>query len=360
MRLRFTGATANVLQRLPRFFILQLPAALYRVRWLTLAVTIAFFAIWTAYALYYIANPEVIASMTTPEQRRQYAEEDFVDYYSDNSRARSRPWSGPTTRSLAALSLATGILFAVFPIYTIVSNAASLGFATAVMNEFSHLDDFFLYLAPHGQLELYMLFLASATGIFIFWSWIAPGPRKRAGRARRGWPGLLHDRDRLRDRARHLGRHRGFRHPAGLALADQDRHRHRRPGRVPALPVGGRPAALSARARPVTSTSSRPGPVSWSPASAPSTTGCCCRSRWSAKKSEIAVPSGSGPRAMYSSKMLRMRSSSSSWCSSVSFRPSRVMWMSSGAIPSISCRKVSSRRFECSSTGVLHERPVAR
>ena len=37
-RLRFTGASANVMAQIPRFFVLQLPAALYRLRWITLAV----------------------------------------------------------------------------------------------------------------------------------------------------------------------------------------------------------------------------------------------------------------------------------------------------------------------------------
>lgn len=180
VRLRFTGAAANVLQRLPRFFILQLPAALYRVRWITFAVTVAFFAIWAAWALYYIANPEVVASMTTEEQRRQYAEEDFVNYYSDNSEGTFSAMVWTNNALIAALSLATGILFGLYPLYTIANNASGLGFATAVMEEFGHLDDFFLYLAPHGQLELYSLFLACATGIFIFWSWIAPGARRRS------------------------------------------------------------------------------------------------------------------------------------------------------------------------------------
>lgn len=180
VRLRFTGASANVLQRLPRFFLLQLPAALYRVRWLTLAVTVAFLVIATAWALYYIANPDVVASMTTEEQRRQYAEEDFVDYYSDNSEGVFSAMVWTNNAWIAALSLATGILFAVYPMYVIANNAHGIGFAGAVMEEFGHLDDFFLYLAPHGQLELYALFLACATGIFIFWSWIAPGARRRS------------------------------------------------------------------------------------------------------------------------------------------------------------------------------------
>jgi uncharacterized membrane protein SpoIIM required for sporulation len=47
------------------------------------------------------------------------------------------------------------------------------------MNEFGMLDQFFLYIAPHGQLELYSIFVAGAAGLFIFWSWVAPGARTR-------------------------------------------------------------------------------------------------------------------------------------------------------------------------------------
>src|SRR5690606_17927163 len=37
-RLRFAGTRSNPLEVLPRFFVLQVPAALHRVRWLSLAV----------------------------------------------------------------------------------------------------------------------------------------------------------------------------------------------------------------------------------------------------------------------------------------------------------------------------------
>ena len=84
-RLRFTGASSNVLSQLPRFFVLQLPAALYRVRWLTFAIAAATIAVIVLYAWWAISNPEVLASMLTAEERRQLAEEDFVGYYSEYS-----------------------------------------------------------------------------------------------------------------------------------------------------------------------------------------------------------------------------------------------------------------------------------
>ena len=40
-------------------------------------------------------------------------------------------------------------------------------------------DTFFLYILPHGLLELTAVFVAAAAGLRIFWAWIAPGPRTR-------------------------------------------------------------------------------------------------------------------------------------------------------------------------------------
>jgi len=44
-RLRLTGGGENVLRQVPRFFALQLPAALYRVRWTTLVIALCFIGV---------------------------------------------------------------------------------------------------------------------------------------------------------------------------------------------------------------------------------------------------------------------------------------------------------------------------
>ena len=110
--------------------------------------------------------------------------------------------------------------------------------SAAVMAEFGRLDHFFLYIAPHGQLELYSIFLAGAAGLMIFWSWVAPGARTRrqalAEDGRAFFTLVIGLTLTLLD----LGRHRGRRDPAGLAVADQDRHRHGRARRGALLPVG--------------------------------------------------------------------------------------------------------------------------
>jgi uncharacterized membrane protein SpoIIM required for sporulation len=67
----------------------------------------------------------------------------------------------------------------VYTPYILFSNAQSLGVAAAIMNHFGELGTFFLYISPHGQLELYSIFVAGAAGLRIFWAWIAPGARTR-------------------------------------------------------------------------------------------------------------------------------------------------------------------------------------
>ena len=71
-----------------------------------------------------------------------------------------------------------GILGVYVP-WVIASNAQGVGVSAGVAHEFDRLDQLFLYIAPHGQLELYSIFLAAAAGMLIFWSWIAPGARTR-------------------------------------------------------------------------------------------------------------------------------------------------------------------------------------
>ena len=178
-RLRFTRASANVLSQLPRFFAAQLPAALYRIRWLCLAVTAAFLLIGVLYAWWAIENPAVLTTLGLSEADREaLASDDFVNYYSEYSGTSFASVVWTNNALLAAQCIGFGIL-GVYAPALLFSNAQSLGLTAAIMNEFDQLDVFFLYIAPHGQLELYSVFVAGAAGMMIFWSWIAPGTRTR-------------------------------------------------------------------------------------------------------------------------------------------------------------------------------------
>ncbi|MBB5632633.1 putative membrane protein SpoIIM required for sporulation [Cryobacterium mesophilum] len=177
-RVQFTGAGRNVLSRLPAFFANQLPAALYRIRWLSLAVAVVTAIVAVLYAWWALSTPGVLQNFGTEELRRKFAEEDFVNYYSENGMGSFTALVWTNNAWLAAQCVAFGIV-GVYAPYLLFSNAQNLGLSAALMGAHDRLDVFFLYIAPHGQLELYSIFVAGAAGIMIFWSWIAPGHRTR-------------------------------------------------------------------------------------------------------------------------------------------------------------------------------------
>ncbi|HEY9499520.1 MAG TPA: stage II sporulation protein M [Terrimesophilobacter sp.] len=177
-RLRFTGASTNILSRLPAFFAAQLPAALYRIRWLSLAVTAATAIVAVLYGVWALQTPGVLANFGTEEMRRQFVEKDFVGYYSEHGMGSFTALVWTNNAWLAAQCVAFGIV-GVYAPYLLFTNAENLGLSGALMASHDRLDVFFLYIAPHGQLELYSIFVAGAAGLRIFWAWIAPGPRTR-------------------------------------------------------------------------------------------------------------------------------------------------------------------------------------
>ncbi|MET0933008.1 MAG: stage II sporulation protein M [Mycetocola sp.] len=177
-RLRFTAAGSNVLSQLPRFFVLQLPAALYRLRWLTLAVAVTTAIVAGMWAAWVLGDPQVLANLGSTDDLRKLAEEDFIDYYSENPAASFAGQVWTNNAWIAAQCIAFGVTGVWVP-YVVLENAKNLGLTAAVLFSFGHGDTFFLYIAPHGMLELTAIFVAAAGGLRIFWAWVAPGNRTR-------------------------------------------------------------------------------------------------------------------------------------------------------------------------------------
>ncbi|MWB98863.1 stage II sporulation protein M [Agromyces seonyuensis] len=177
-RLRFTGMPEQPLAALARFVALSLPAALYRIRWTTLAVAIATVVVALLWAWWILADPRVLASLGSDADFRQLVEHDFVDYYSENPAASFAGAVWTNNAWIAAQCVAFGITGIWVP-YVILGNAQNLGTTGAVMFAYDEGDTFFAYIAPHGQLELWCVFIAAAAGLHIFWAWVAPGRRTR-------------------------------------------------------------------------------------------------------------------------------------------------------------------------------------
>ncbi|WP_314102420.1 stage II sporulation protein M [uncultured Frigoribacterium sp.] len=177
-RLRFTGAGRNLASQVPAFFVAQLPAALWRVRWASIAVLLVTVVVATSFAVWAAGSPAVLASFGSEEFRRQFATEDFVDYYSESAPSSFTGQVWTNNAFIAAQCVAFGITGVWVP-YVVLSNAMNVGISAGLMAEQGRLEYFFLYILPHGQLELYSIFVAGGAGLMIFWSWVAPGARTR-------------------------------------------------------------------------------------------------------------------------------------------------------------------------------------
>lgn len=177
-RLRLTRVDANPLRALPRYFALQLPAALYRVRWTTLVIAAAFVAIVAVVAAWVANDPVLVAALGDRASLQYYADEEFTSYYSENPAAVFAGTVWTNNAWIAAQCVLFGIT-GFWPVMVLIQNAMGVGTAAAVMFAFDRGDVFVLFILPHGLLELTCIFVAGAAGLHIFWAWIAPGPRTR-------------------------------------------------------------------------------------------------------------------------------------------------------------------------------------
>ena len=178
-RTRFTGTRGNFLGDVAVFFAATLPAAFYRVRWLTLAIGTAFCVLAVAFGLWTASSPEVIKAMGSDEMIRAYVDHEFVDYYSENPAASFAGAVWTNNALIAALCVAFGVTGLYVP-FVLYQNAVGVGMAGGIMAAYGELDTFFLYILPHGFMELTAVFIAAAAGLRIFWAWVSPGNRPRA------------------------------------------------------------------------------------------------------------------------------------------------------------------------------------
>ncbi|WP_247828465.1 stage II sporulation protein M [Arthrobacter antioxidans] len=177
-RTRFTGAKSNTMEDIAQFFVLSLPAAFYRIRWLTAVVGVLFVAVAWLYASW-VGTPGVIQALGPDEELRRYVEEDFVDYYSENPAASFAGLVWTNNAWIALQAVAFGVT-GIWPVVILYQNAQGVGMAAGMMASYDRLDTFFVYILPHGFMELTAIFIATAAGLRIFWAWVAPGRRPRA------------------------------------------------------------------------------------------------------------------------------------------------------------------------------------
>lgn len=176
-RAHLTGTGENVLVSAAYFFTQALPVAFYRLRWLTVIIGAAFIAIAFVSGWWTFQHSQI--DLIMPEAARAaYADEDFVNYYSEHpsSAFASQVWTNNAW--VAAQAVISGIT-GVWPVWILGLNAVNVGIAGGVMHEQGAAADFWLNLLPHGLMELTAIFVAGAAGLRIFWAWVAPGQKRR-------------------------------------------------------------------------------------------------------------------------------------------------------------------------------------
>ena len=115
-RMRFTGTGRGLFSQLPAFFLLQLPAALYRIRWWTFWVALATVVVATIYGTWAANDPAVRATFGSDADLRKLVDRDFTNYYSENPAASfaSQVWTN--NAFIAAQCIAFGIVGVYVPV----------------------------------------------------------------------------------------------------------------------------------------------------------------------------------------------------------------------------------------------------
>lgn len=177
-RARLTSVTGSRLSGAKAFFGVKLPYALYRIRWLTIILGLAFVAVACAYGFWYANNPEMYDAMMPEAAQSAYVQDEFVDYYSENPAASFTTLVWVNNAWIALQEVAFGITGYFVP-YVLFVNAQGLGISAGLMHKHDELDTFFAFILPHGLMELTAIFIAGAAGLRVFWAWVAPGRKTR-------------------------------------------------------------------------------------------------------------------------------------------------------------------------------------
>ena len=175
-RAAIAGAHEPAWTDVTRFVVVSLPAALYRIRWWTLAVTTSCVVLAVIAAWWVATQPDALAAMGTPSERDEYVNDAFAQYYDPSAGFAAMVWTNNAW--IAAQCVGLGIS-GVWPLFVLVNNAVQVGATGGMMAESGQLDVFLSLIAPHGLLELTAVFVAGAAGLRIFWTWVDPGHRPR-------------------------------------------------------------------------------------------------------------------------------------------------------------------------------------
>jgi len=179
-RAAVTGASGASWSDVAHVVRRSFPVAVWRARWWWISVAFGTALVAVSIGAWIAHNPDVVATISTPEDLKNLVDQNFADYYSSNP-AGSFAFKVWTNNAwVAALALVGGALLCLPGIYILGQNALNVGVVGGLMAYAGRLDLFFGLITPHGLLELTAVFVAGGAGIRLGWQIVAPGPRPRA------------------------------------------------------------------------------------------------------------------------------------------------------------------------------------
>ena len=162
-----------------RFLTHGFPAALAASwRWWVSAAAVSL-VLGVVVGTWVASNPDVQGAIATPDEVRDLVGRDFEAYYSSHPAASFAAQVWTNNAWLAAACLVAGVLL-VPVVFVLAQNVVNVGVAGGLMAANDRLGLFFGLITPHGLLELTALFVAAGAGLRLGWSWIDPGPLRRA------------------------------------------------------------------------------------------------------------------------------------------------------------------------------------
>lgn len=175
-RTKIMGSSGSSTLSIKKFFVIDLPAAMYRSHWWTHAVTLACVLVAVAIGWWTATTPQGLSLLGTEEEQLNYVNNEFAQYYAPGFDFATRVF---TNNGFIALQCVAFGISGFWPVYVLFNNAVAVGQVGGLMTFHGEATQFYSLILPHGLLELTAVFMAGAVGLKLFWVLVKPGRRPR-------------------------------------------------------------------------------------------------------------------------------------------------------------------------------------
>ncbi len=173
------GTTARSTSAVRRWATEQFPAAVWAMR-LQIAIAAAALVVPALLVGVFVATDDrTLPTLGSDDELRQFVEEDFVDYYTDNPNPVFSALVGTNNIQVGLLAFGAGVAGGLPTLYVLAFNGLNVGVAAGIIHAYERPDIFWWSILPHGLLELSAIVVAGAAGLRLGWSLLAPGDRRR-------------------------------------------------------------------------------------------------------------------------------------------------------------------------------------